>query len=477
MAMNTTSRWGWTLFFFFALVLLVGSGMRDLWNPDEPRFGQVTREMLQSGQYAVPTLNEEIYTDKPPAFFWLSALAAKLFHGGAVNEWTTRFPSVAAGIGSLLLVLCLGRRMFNPVAGLLALMVLATTYRFWWQAAWAQLDMLLCFFILSALTCFWFAYTSLKTNSFGAKFLIWSGFYLALAGGFLTKGPIGILFPCGIIFFFLIWDRRFSFLLKMWIPLGLLILAAAVGGWIWAAYQTAGAGYLYEHLIVHNFVRYTEPWGHIRPFYYYLYNFPADCLPWVVFLPFAFIQYRRRESGLSSPHRFLTVWFLLIFIFFSLSDSKRNLYLLPLFPSVALFLGEYFSEMVSNRKIQKGFMAVISFGTVVFAAAVLVAFPLADRVKSARHLCEEVGALKKEKGVVACFKFYKESFLYYMPPHLKVIKIEEPDELKTFLQESVNHTVLVQKKKMHFLDESWPLEVLAGRQVGGDEFIVASWKR
>ena len=194
--MNTTARWGWILFSVFAIVLLASIGLRDLWNPDEPRFAEIARNMIQTGNYLVPQINGEVYTDKPPAFFWLSALAAKVFSSGEMNEFSARLPSVVAGIAALLLTFWLGKEMFGSVAGIFAMMVLATTYRFWWQAGWAQMDMLLSFFIFAALALFWKSYCfSLSRRN---KFLLFASFYLALAGGFLTKGPIGILIPCGI---------------------------------------------------------------------------------------------------------------------------------------------------------------------------------------------------------------------------------------------------------------------------------------
>jgi 4-amino-4-deoxy-L-arabinose transferase-like glycosyltransferase len=97
--------------------------------------------------------------------------------------------------------------------------------------------MLLSFFILSALACFWWGYT--QTHSKKKSLWVWSLFYLCLAGGFMTKGPIGLIFPCGILFFFLLFERKLSFLLKMWIPLGIFIFIAVVGSWLWGAYIQA----------------------------------------------------------------------------------------------------------------------------------------------------------------------------------------------------------------------------------------------
>jgi len=194
----------------------------------------------------------------------------------------------------------------------------------------------------------------------------------------------------------------------------MVVLLGSVGAWVWSAYQIGGSEYLYQHFIYHNFIRYTDPGGHIRPIYYYFYQFPADCLPWVIFLPFALWQLRRSETQGKSPNRFLFVWFALIFIFFTLSDSKRNLYLLPLFPAVALFLGEYFSRFMSHIQVQKAFKYVLIFATSAFVISVLISYPLINHYKSARYLCQEIKPLLKENGECASYDFFKESFLYYM---------------------------------------------------------------
>src|ERR1044071_8885731 len=100
------------------LLFLPGLGGRDLWNPDEARYAEVAREMPLAGSYAVPHLNGQVYSLKPPLLFWSIRTAAHLT--GGLDEVAARLPSALAAIGTLLLTYRLGRRLFGRRAGGLA---------------------------------------------------------------------------------------------------------------------------------------------------------------------------------------------------------------------------------------------------------------------------------------------------------------------------------------------------------------------
>ena len=107
------------------MLYLPGLGARDLWNPDEPRYGEVAREMRASGRYLVPHYNGRLYTQKPPLMFWAMAASGVLL--GELDETAVRLPSALAAIGSVLVVYALGRRLFDRRAGWLAAMAFATS--------------------------------------------------------------------------------------------------------------------------------------------------------------------------------------------------------------------------------------------------------------------------------------------------------------------------------------------------------------
>ena len=105
-----------------AVIFLWFLGAHDLWAPDEPFFGEGAREMVADGQWLVTHVNGIVNSHKPPLFFWLIALFSLPL--GAVTEFTARLPSVLAGLGTLVLIMRLGRRWFGPKTAALAGMLL-----------------------------------------------------------------------------------------------------------------------------------------------------------------------------------------------------------------------------------------------------------------------------------------------------------------------------------------------------------------
>src|SRR5262245_22489708 len=89
-----------------ALIFAAGIGMRALWNPNEPVYGEGVREMLVRGDYYLPTVNGKIYTDKPILYFW--AMLAGCAVTGGLTEAGLRLPSVVGGVLSVLLIYRLG---------------------------------------------------------------------------------------------------------------------------------------------------------------------------------------------------------------------------------------------------------------------------------------------------------------------------------------------------------------------------------
>src|SRR2546426_3217914 len=125
-----------------AILLFAGLGLffwrlgsHDLWPPDEPRFALVAKEMWMRGDYSVLSLDDHLYTDKPPLFFW--AINAFAFLRGGVDEWSARLPSATASLLALFLVARLGEWLYDRRTGLYAALVFATASEILVPARWA----------------------------------------------------------------------------------------------------------------------------------------------------------------------------------------------------------------------------------------------------------------------------------------------------------------------------------------------------
>src|SRR4030043_306099 len=106
--MKKTALYILILAIFGGILFFSYLGGWDLWNPDEPRYAQVAREMAEDGNWILPRLNNRIYPDKPPVFFWLIAMSYAL--SGEVNSFSARSPSALAGILGILLTYFIGRK-------------------------------------------------------------------------------------------------------------------------------------------------------------------------------------------------------------------------------------------------------------------------------------------------------------------------------------------------------------------------------
>ncbi len=339
------------LFVFSLLLYITFLGSRDLWAPVEPRYGEIARVMFSRGEWLVPTVNGELYTDKPILFFWLVLAFSHLF--GGVNEWTLRLPSALASVGLVIVTYRLGRDFFDHRVGLLAALVLATSFRVWWEARWAHTDMLFTFFFTTAI------YFLLRAWHDRGRETTFAYGLMGLAT--LTKGLIGFVLP-GLIFLCLLLVRgnsqRFR-RLKLWQGLWVFLLVTAP--WFVAVGLQTEGQWISDFFWTHHVQRYLSGLGHKRPFYYYFINFPADFLPWTPFLVLAaFVTWQVRKIPLRPASFSLATWFFVIFVFFSLSDTKRGLYLLPLYPPAAIWVAHALIEFEKGERPEPRVLTVIS---------------------------------------------------------------------------------------------------------------------
>lgn len=368
-----------------AILLFWDLGGHDLWAPDEPYFAEGAREMVADGEWLVPHVNGVVTTDKPPLFFWLIALFS--LPGGAVTSFTARLPSALAALGSLALTLRLGERLFDRRIAALAAALLATNQMFWERGRWAHIDSLLCFLILVAL-CAFEAYRSGEADGRRAGLLFWTAAALAT----LAKGPVGFLLPLGIALSVLAWDRRMGSW-RGFAPLsGPVLFGVILAAWmalaaLWGPAEYSVWGALREHFVD----RAIHGLHHQQPAWYYLERLPIILLPWTGLLPGALLLAWRRRSAAD---RFLFAATVFVVLFFTVSTEKRNLYVLPAVPAVALMMASFVGEVAGwnetpseRRRIHRRWLTVGHGTMVTLFVVVAIALPfLADRI-------EEVSAL------------------------------------------------------------------------------------
>ncbi len=352
------------LFVFCFALFFVNLGQWDLWNPDEPRYAQVAREMVNGGDWILMHFNGKMYADKPPLFFWLIAFSSYLW--GGLTSFSIRFPSAVFGTLTVLLTFFLAKRLYSHRTGFISGLVLATSAEFAYLSTRANIDATLTFFTTASLFCFfkWYKNTAPHPSPLpvgereeltgnrvlkGSKRpLIIYGFYIGMALATLAKGPVGFILPLLVSLAYLIIQKDWNGIKRMKLIQGMILFIIIVLAWYLPALLKGGKEYFNETIMLHTVDRFAKGSSHIRPFYYYLYNFPADFLPWIFFLPAAIAYgFSGGRAGIKREFLFLFVWFAVIFIFFSFSKGKRGLYLLPLFPAVSLIVGKWWDEFSS----------------------------------------------------------------------------------------------------------------------------------
>jgi 4-amino-4-deoxy-L-arabinose transferase-like glycosyltransferase len=360
-----------------AVLFLPALGRRDVWNPDEARYAEVAREMQAGGTWAVPHLNGKIYSEKPPLLFW-SIIAFGALTGG-IDETAARLPSALAAIGAILLVYRIGERLFGRRAAWLTAAAFATCFKVLWQGRFGQIDMLLTALVTLAVWFWVRGYTEERPGFYQLFF-----FCAGLAT--LAKGPVGLLPPLLSIVAFLLWTKKRQEIKKMRIGLGLLIWAAVVLIWLVPAGLSAGPEYFQKIVFKQNVTRYADPWHHIQPWYYYLTIIPGEFFPWSLLLPTAFVLGRRRlvRDSAATPRQregflFAVCWIVVTLVFFSLSPAKRSVYVLTLYPALALVVGAALDRLAAEWPRDRAWLVRPLAILAGLAVLLVIALPIAGR--------------------------------------------------------------------------------------------------
>lgn len=328
------------VFLVAAVLITLSQARRDLWAPDEPRHAEVARTMVVSSEWLVPRLNGEIYPDKPPPPFWLMGGFMKLF---GTHEWAARIPTVIAAASILALTVLIADLLAIPTAALLAVLILATSFRSWWLFQRVSLDVLMTAFVCVSIVG-WLRHWRNRGNPAVNGLLFFGG----MAAGVSMKGPLAIVvvlaaaighgLSTGSIRKLV--ERRFL------LP-GLLAFAAIIAAWVVPLWLATDPVYHNELFFKQSAGRIANAWNHEAPFWYYLYDFPAEFMPWTPLLALGvFALIRFRPMATRSASTLLLAWTVPTFIFLSVVQSKRGNYLLPLYPAFALLASLGLNELL-----------------------------------------------------------------------------------------------------------------------------------
>ena len=349
--------------------------------------------MIVTHNYFWPTINGRVYYDKPLGSYWL--VVASTWLTGGMNETAARIPCAIAGVLAVALMVVIVRRLYDLRTAVIAAFILATSFSFVFFSRHASADVETVTGELAAIALF------LRNEDRPVEWwVVW--LWLIMAATSLAKGLLGFVLPVLII-------GTYSCLADGWGELGRRLLRGTLAErirWIvirnrwffnwrtaiavaigFAVYYTpfaisrmeTGATTGLQMVYRENVERYFEPFDHRGPVYLYTYVIFALMAPWSAFLPAALVQaHQRRRNGADQARsdRFVLAFFWSVFIFFTVSGSRRSYYILPILPATAILVARVLSEPLealtawSQRLMKLGY-AIIAGAVVVSALAFL----------------------------------------------------------------------------------------------------------
>ncbi len=271
-----------------------------------------------------------------------------------VTELTIRLPSALLGTLGVLLTYWVGVHWWGQGAGLTAAVVLASSFEWWRAATTARVDMTLTFFMVAA--WFWFLWLYQEGKGGWGSVLLLA---LLLGLATLAKGPIGGLLP-GLTIGAFLWLRRdWGFLRALHPVATALVVLLIAGSWYALALWQGGVRFFLTQIVHENLLAAAGQEGHEHPFYYFLPGLFLGMVPWSVFFPALGVSlYRSRRTLSDAKELYLLVWCGTVFVFFSLPVGKRTVYILPLYPAVALLWGAWWQQVISEAKPGLGWVRV-----------------------------------------------------------------------------------------------------------------------
>ncbi|MBX3710183.1 MAG: glycosyltransferase family 39 protein [Gammaproteobacteria bacterium] len=342
-----------TMFLLFAFL-----GEREIWT-QEHRWAEIVSGMFYRNDFLHPYLGNTGYYDKPLLSYWLIVIFSKL--NNALTAWTLRLPSAISGLLSIWFTYRLGVKIKSKQFGLLSGWLLLTTYYFVFWSRTSNTDML-------NLAGSLFAVSWYFDKRDHATFFDYTIFFIILAVTSLCKGLIGAIVPliavCVDLTLRQSWKQqiRVTLFLSMIPALLVYLLPFLVSSYFSAdTFQQNGLYLVYRE----NILRYFQPFDHQNPIYVYFYYLPIYLMPWAIFFFPALFSIKSRWKGMSIESKWIAWTLMALFLFFTMSGSRRNYYALPMVPFAVLFIADWIlseTTMVAKKRIWLTSVVVLSFG-------------------------------------------------------------------------------------------------------------------
>jgi len=366
---------GLLLLVFASLSRLGGFPLQD---PDEGRYAEIPREMIELDDWVTPRLDYVRYFEKPPLLYWLCAVAMQAF---GPTEAAARLVPALSGIAAVVVTWTIGRSMLGARGALLAAAMLATAPLFFVISQFLLIDMLLVACMTAALGALWAAHVSPRKDSWAVAAA------LATALGVLAKGPVALVLVGAIALAFLLLARDWPTLRALLRPAPIAAFLLVAVPWF-VVVSLRNPEFPHAFFVREHFQRFTsDEVGHPEGRLFYLPILLWGPLPWTLLLLLAGLGERGRASFAAmrgDARLFCALWAAIVVLFFSAARSKLPTYVLPAFPPLALLGAAALDgalEDEATRLRGLGWTATLLLAVgALLAVAGLLGLPLASRI-------------------------------------------------------------------------------------------------
>jgi 4-amino-4-deoxy-L-arabinose transferase-like glycosyltransferase len=346
----------------YALVVVALWGVTQLWGlggypfhtHGEPREALVVWEMTHGGGWILPRRNGVELPDKPPLFHWLAAVTSLL--QGQTDEWSVRFPSAVLSLATTLSVFAAASVIWNPRAALLGAVILLTNIEWTRASVNARVDMTYAAYLSLALLSLLFF---LRTRRPAWLPLMYGATALAV----LAKGPLAAVMVAFVAVATVLALRRPEMLLRLRPATGFVLVTGIAALWYVPALLLGGTALLQKQGLHENVYHFIEQGGfdvgHEHSAGYLAVALVLNLLPWTIFLPAVAGHLWRHRASLARTLAWplLLVWICTFSLVHGLAFSKRSVYLLPVFPALAMLIGAWWDEQIRSPQPLKRFRA------------------------------------------------------------------------------------------------------------------------